>query len=122
MIRWPASRLYPRVTRPLIALALLLATTACGKDAATKMCLEDFAKFDEAAKAEDEAAKDLAAPAYQACGIACDVTKDEDACNAFKGVTETMCTEMGKDACTKLCEGGEGDEKNEHACAKVKTM
>lgn len=110
------------MTRARILLALFFLTAACGKDAATQMCLDDFEKFDKAAKAKDEAAKDLAAPAYQACGIACDVTKDEDACSAFKGVTETMCAEMGKESCTKLCEGGEGDEKNEHACAKVKSM
>ena len=85
------------------------------------MCLEDFEKFETAVKAEDEAAKDLSAPVYQACGIACDVTKDEDACGAFKTVTETMCEKLGKESCTKLCEG-EGDEKNEHACAKLKTM
>ncbi len=116
------SRLYRNVTRPRFVLALLVLTGACGKDAATKMCLEDFEKFEKAASAKDEAAKDLAAPTYQSCGIACDVTKDEDACNAFKGVTETMCSELGKESCTKLCEGAEGDETNEYACAKAKSM
>lgn len=108
--------------RQRFVLALLFLTAACGKDAATQMCLDDFEKFDKAAQAKDEAAKDLAAPAYQACGIACDVTQDEDACKAFKGVTDEMCEQMGKESCTKLCEGGEGDKKNEHACAKLKSM
>ena len=109
------------MTRARILLALFFLTAACGKDAATQMCLDDFEKFDKAAKAKDEAAKDLAGPAYQACGISCDVTKDEDACSAFKNVTETICEQSGKEACEKLCEAGEGD-KNEHACAKLKSM
>ena len=85
------------------------------------MCLEDSEKFEAAVKAKDNAAKDLSGSTYQSCGIACDVTKDEDACAAFKSVTETMCAEMGKETCAKLCEGS-NDQKNEHACAKLEAM
>ncbi len=85
------------------------------------MCLDSFEKFETAHKAEDEAAKGLAGDTYQACGISCDVTKDEDACAAFKSVTETMCSKMGKETCEKLCDDGNG-EKNDHACAALKSM
>ena len=95
----------------------------CGKDANTQMCLDDFKKFEEANAAKDNAAQQLAGSVYQACGISCDVTKDEDACGAFKSVTEVICEKEGKERCETLCNAGGGEsETNEHACAAIAAM
>jgi len=105
----------------VVALGLaFISLAACGKDANTKICLEEFAEFEKAHAAKDEKAKTLAGGVYQSCGISCDVVKDADACAAFKTVTEVLCDKGGKEACQKLCDGG--NSKNETACAKVATM
>ncbi len=109
-----------------LVLGLGLAFTGCGKDAATKICLEDFEKFTAAAEAKDGKAGELAGSTYQTCGISCDVTQDEDACQAFQSVTESLCRELGKEACADLCNQGKGNdaspEKNEHACKVLESL
>lgn len=102
----------------IFASALLV--SACGgKDANTKMCLDDNAKLKDLVAKKDNAAKEQSGLVYQACGISCDVTKDADACAAFKEVTALICDKGGQEACKALCEG-EGGKKNEAACALVK--
>ena len=109
------------IRKSVLALGLAVFTlSACGKDANTKICLEEFAAFEKAHAAKDEKAKDLAGGVYQSCGISCDIVKDADACAAFKTVSEVICDKQGKEACQKLCDGG--GSKNETACAKVATM
>ena len=109
-----------------IALALaafaLVGPAACGgKDANTKLCLEEYAKLGELMEAKDDKARQVAGGVYQSCGISCDITKDEDACKAFESVTKTLCDKEGKEACQKLCEGS-NDKKNETACALAEKM
>ena len=110
----------------LLPLFAILALPGCGKDANTKICLDEFEKFETAVKAEDDQARQLAGGVYQSCGISCDVTEDADACAAFQRVTEVICDKEGKEACQELCDAGKGNdenpEKNEHACAKVASM
>lgn len=102
-----------------LALVSTLLTAACGKSAATKMCLKDTAALDKAMADKSEEARQLAGQSYQACGIACDVTKDEDACKAFEKVTGIVCEKEGKEACAKLCKADKG---NAHACSLAETM
>jgi hypothetical protein len=97
----------------LTAAALAL---GCGKDANTKMCLDDAKKLDDLIAKKDNEARKLAGDVYQTCGISCDVTKDADACAAFKKVTTILCQKEGQETCKKLCEEG---KKNETACALV---
>ncbi len=98
-----------------------LGLSGCGKDANTKMCLDEFKKFEEANTAKDDAARQMAGGVYQSCGISCDVTKDEDACSAFKSVTEVICEKEGKEGCEALCKA-DGSDPNEHACSVLATM
>jgi hypothetical protein len=109
-----------RVARGLL-LVLSFSPIACGKDANTQMCLDDFAAFEKAHAAKDEKAKELAGGVYQACGISCDVTKDADACSAFEKVTKVICDKEGKEACAELCQPASGP-KNEHACKAAAAM
>ena len=114
-------------TRPLLlTIASALVLCACGKDANTKICLEEFEQFEAAITAKDNKAQQLAPGIYQSCGISCDITKDEEACGAFKRVTEVLCEKEGKEACEALCNEGKGNsekpEKNEHACAALAAM
>ncbi len=54
----------------------------------------------------------------QDCGIACDTTKKEDVCKLFASKTKELCDKVGKDKCQDICD----KDKNEHACAHVKSM
>ena len=100
--------------------ASALLVSACGgKDANTKLCLDDNAKLKDLVAKKDEGAKELSGLVYQTCGISCDITKDADACAAFKDVTALICEKAGKEACKTLCDG-EGGKKNEIACGLAK--
>lgn len=104
----------------LVSFCLFLTTSACGgKDANTQLCLDDNTKLKDLVAKKDDAAKELAGLVYQTCGISCDITKDADACGAFKDVTALLCDKEGNDTCKTLCEGSNG-KKNEHACSLVK--
>ncbi len=129
-IRWRQEDLYlvAMHSRTLsIALVACFSTgLGCGKDANTKICLDEFAEFEKAVEAKDAVAGEKAPAVYQSCGISCDVVEDDEACAAFKKVTEVICEKEGKDACQDLCDKGKGTdenpEKNEHACAAVAKM
>lgn len=118
--------MHHRTPSILLAFALGLGFSACGKDANTKICLDEFKQFETAVAAKDNKAQQLAGGIYQSCGISCDITKDEEACAAFKKVTEVICENEGKEACQDLCDKGKGNsekpEKNEHACAALAAM
>jgi hypothetical protein len=79
-----------------------LASSACGKSAVEEICLSDEG-------------------AYQDCGIACDVTKNEETCAKFAKITTKLCEDNGKAACQELCEGS-NDKKNETACELAAKM
>ena len=104
----------------MVIFALFVSVSACGgKDANTQLCLDDNTKLKALVAAKDDAARELAGQVYQTCGISCDITKDADACSAFKDVTTLLCEKEGNDTCKTLCEGSNG-KKNDAACALVK--
>lgn len=100
-------------------LGICVGAAACGKDANTQMCLDDYEKMKGLMAKEDNSARQVAGGAYQACGISCDVTKDKDACAAFEDITKILCEKEGQEECQRLCEGSNG-KKNETACGLVK--
>jgi major membrane immunogen (membrane-anchored lipoprotein) len=71
----------------LLTLAFMSAALlgGCGKDEATKFCLSDEGT-------------------HQDCGIACTISKDQDACKKWEKMTIELC------------------DKNEYACTKAKSM
>lgn len=78
----------------------LLSAVACKKqDYPTKMCLSEEGT-------------------YQDCGIACSVSKSEEACAKWSEQTTKICDERGKQACEELCEA----DDNAAACEKAKAM
>lgn len=83
-------------------LLLGLLSSACGKSAVEEFCLS-------------------AEGTYQDCGIACDVTKNEETCAKFAKITTKLCEDNGKAACQELCEGS-NDQKNETACELAAKM
>lgn len=106
--------------RSIATLSLLVSLAACGKDANTQLCLDDFAKLEKAGAPKGEGVPKDAGLVYQTCGISCDVTKDGDACKAFETTTDMICEGGGKEACEALCAGD--SKKNEHACKKAASM
>ncbi|APR81512.1 Hypothetical protein A7982_06861 [Minicystis rosea] len=54
----------------------------------------------------------------QDCAIACMTTKATDVCKLYETKTKAVCDKVGKAACQRICD----KDKNEHACAHVKTM
>lgn len=71
-----ARRSIPRPSDPIVVRRRR--SGACGKDADTQMCLDDCEKMKGSMAEGDDEARQVAAGAYQACRISCDVTKDED--------------------------------------------
>jgi hypothetical protein len=83
-----------------LVLALAFGAVGCkGQSTATKFCLS-------------------AEGTYQDCGIACDVTKDEDACKKWADQTRALCGKISKDECNQLCT----KDKNQTACDLAKAM
>jgi major membrane immunogen (membrane-anchored lipoprotein) len=85
----------------LLTLAFMSAALlgGCGKDEATKFCLSDEGT-------------------HQDCGIACTISKDQDACKKWEKMTIELCDKVGKQPCQEICEA----DKNEYACTKAKSM
>jgi hypothetical protein len=104
----------------LVAFALLVSTVACGKDANTQMCLDDFAALQKAGAPKGAGVPANAGVVYQTCGISCDVTKDADACKALETTVDMICDGGGKDACQALCDADA--KKNDRACKKAASM
>jgi hypothetical protein len=83
---------------PLLATAVLL--SACSKqDEATKFCLS-------------------AEGTSQDCGIACTISKSDEACKKWEQLTIEQCDKLGKQQCQEICEA----DNNEFACNKAKSM
>ena len=82
-----------------LSLIAILVTIGCEEPAANKFC-----------KGADGTVQD--------CGIACDTTKKEDVCKLYESKTKELCDKVGKKDCQEICD----KDKNEHACAHVKTM
>jgi len=55
---------------------------------------------------------------YQDCGIACDVTKDDDSCAKWAEQTTAICAKITKAECQEICT----KDKNPTACELAKTM
>ena len=106
--------------RSIAVLSLLVSLAACGKDANTQLCLDDFAALEKAGAPKGAGVPKDAGTVYQTCGISCDVTKDSDACEAFEKTTDMICEGGGKEACAALCAGDA--KKNAHACKKAESM
>lgn len=72
---------------------------SCTQDEVTKFCLS-------------------AEGTHQDCGMACMISKDEDACTKWEKMTIELCDKVGKGPCQEICEA----DNNEYACAKVESM
>jgi len=86
----------------LLTLAFVSAAVLGGcetQDEATKFCLS-----------EEGTSQD--------CGIACTISKDEDACKKWEKLTIELCDKVGKQQCQEICEA----DNNEYACTKAKSM
>jgi hypothetical protein len=86
----------------LLILALTSAALlgACDKqDEATKFCLS-------------------ADGTSQDCGIACTISKSDEACKKWEKLTIELCDKVGKQQCQEICEA----DNNEFACTKAKSM
>ena len=86
----------------LLTLALTTAALlgACGgPDEATKFCLS-------------------AEGTHQDCGIACTISKADEACKKWEKMTIELCDKVGKQQCQEICEA----DQNQYACTKAKSM
>jgi hypothetical protein len=54
----------------------------------------------------------------QDCAIACKTSKADDVCKLYADKTTALCDKIGKAKCQEICDA----DKNDHACAKAKTM
>lgn len=72
---------------------------SCRRDEVTKFCLS-----------EDGTSQD--------CGIACTISKSEEACEKWEKMTIELCDKVGKQQCQEICEA----DDNEYACTKAKSM
>ena len=54
----------------------------------------------------------------QDCGIACTISKSDEACKKWEKMTLELCDKVGKQQCQEICEA----DKNEYACTKAKSM
>jgi hypothetical protein len=89
-------------TLALLTLAFAAATLlgGCNKqDEATKFCLSGEGTS-------------------QDCGIACTISKSEEACKKWEKQTIEICDKVGKQQCQEICEA----DSNEFACTKAKSM
>jgi hypothetical protein len=83
-----------------VMFASLILLVGCKKeDYATQMCLSEEGT-------------------HQDCGIACTISKSEEACKKWETMTIELCDKAGKEACQEICEADE----NQYACSKAKTM
>jgi hypothetical protein len=78
---------------------VLLAAACKQQDEATKFCLS-------------------AEGTHQDCGIACTISKSDEACKKWEKLTIELCDKVGKQQCEEICEA----DTNEYACSKVKSM
>jgi hypothetical protein len=107
-----------KVCWPLLALASVgLGSIGC-QDANTKMCLDETAQFRGLGDKKSDAAKELLMGAMQSCAMSCETLKKDEACPAYKELSEATCDVVGKDACKRICD----TDKNKYACDKAKSM
>jgi hypothetical protein len=84
----------------LLALCVGALLGACGgQDEVTKFCLS-------------------AEGTHQDCGIACTISKNQDACKKWETMTIELCDKIGKQQCQEICVA----DKNDYACSKAKSM
>jgi hypothetical protein len=90
----------PRFALLTLAFAAAALLGGCkGQDEATKFCLS-------------------AEGTSQDCGIACTISKSEEACKKWEKLTIEICDKVGKEQCQEICEA----DNNEYACTKAKSM
>jgi len=90
----------PRFALLTLAFASAALLGGCnGQDEATKFCLS-------------------AEGTSQDCGIACTISKSEEACKKWEKLTVEICDKVGKQQCQEICEA----DNNEYACTKAKSM
>lgn len=88
-----------RPLRSSLLLAMLWLGACDKQDEATKFCLS-------------------AEGTHQDCGIACTISKNQDACKKWEAMTIELCDKVGKDQCQEICVA----DSNEYACSKAKSM
>ena len=83
-----------------VVFASLVLLVGCKKeDYPTKMCLSEEGT-------------------HQDCGIACTISKSDEACAKWEKMTIELCDKAGKQACEEICEA----DDNQYACTKAKSM
>jgi hypothetical protein len=101
-----------------LAFAALSAAGCKGQDANTKMCLDDTAKFRGLPDKKSNDAKEVLMGALSSCAMSCETLKVDEACPAYKELSEATCDAVGKEACKRICD----TDKNKYACDKAKAM
>ena len=95
--------MFARALRSSSLLLAMLAGASVGacerQDEATKFCLS-------------------AEGTHQDCGIACTISKNQDACKKWEQMTIALCDKVGKAQCQEICVA----DKNEFACSKAASM
>jgi hypothetical protein len=103
-------------TLMLITLFGLLSTSACRKDATTRLCLESADKYVSASDKRSQESGEALRKAINLCPMAC--KREPEACEADNRVTVALCELEGKEACERMC----NEDKNQAACKKAGSM
>ncbi|PCC73686.1 hypothetical protein SAMN02745121_06805 [Nannocystis exedens] len=104
----------------IVALFGLVAGAGCSKKSAfVEQCVKAADAYVAARDKRSPEAVQHITTATNLCRVACAAGKgDPDACAADDRVVVALCELEGKDACARMC----NEDKDEAACAKVKSM
>jgi hypothetical protein len=102
----------------IVALACVGLGAAGCRDTNTQMCLDETAKYKGLGDKKSNEAKELLMGAMSSCAMSCETLKKEEACPAYKDLSESTCDIVGKEGCQRICD----TDKNKYACDKAKSM
>ena len=84
------------------------------------LALTSAALLGACVKRQDEVTKFClsAEGTHQDCGIACTISKSDEACKKWETMTIELCDKVGKQQCQEICEA----DNNDFACVKARSM